>query len=130
VKDRVPEKFTAPISLAGYIFQDTKRIRTLDNTVSRTQNGMQTLALRLVYPMEHIRIFFDHLVFSLVSVSAVLLVVSLIIGGFVPEYSLGDYFWFAAALWAIVSISVAAALTYSSIKNKAPDRVDFTHRRY
>lgn len=80
--------------------------------------------------MENARIFFDHLVFALVSVFVVLLVVNLIFGGFVPEFSLADHFWLAVAVWTALSAAVAAALTFASIRKNAPDSFDFTRRRY
>ena len=80
--------------------------------------------------METVRIFFDHLFFSLVSVFVVLLVLSIAAGGLITGFSLTDHPWAAALVWILASLGLAAALTYSSIKNKPSDRAEFTRRRY
>lgn len=80
--------------------------------------------------MENLRIFFDHLLFAVVSVFVVMLVFSLVLGSLVSDFSLGDHLWLAAIVWIVSSVGLAGGLTYSSVRNKSPDRVEFTRRRY
>jgi hypothetical protein len=80
--------------------------------------------------MGNTKVFLDHLVFSLVSVFVAILVFSLIVGGIAPDFSLGDHIWSVAAIWAVLSISLASLLTYSSIKKRPNEHIDFTRRKY
>jgi len=79
--------------------------------------------------MENTRVFLDHLVFSLVSVFVAILVFSFIVGGIAPDFSLADHFWSVAAIWGVLSVSLAALLTYLSMKRRPSGQINFTRRK-
>jgi len=82
-----------------------------------------------VTTMENAKIFFDHLFFSLVAVFVTILVFSFAVGGIAPDFSLADHIWPVAAIWVTFSVALAGILTYSSIKRKPHEHIDFTRRK-
>ncbi|MFH1117655.1 MAG: hypothetical protein V1792_27365 [Pseudomonadota bacterium] len=80
--------------------------------------------------MGNVKLFLDHLFFSLVSVFVAILLLSLILGGIAPDFSLGDNIWAAAAVWVVLSASLAGVLTYSSMRKRETGHIEFTRRKY
>ncbi|MDQ7784075.1 MAG: hypothetical protein RDU20_14420 [Desulfomonilaceae bacterium] len=80
--------------------------------------------------MANAKLFLDHFFFSLVSVFVAILVFSLIVGGIVPDFSLGDHLWTAAAAWIVLSCILASVLTYLSIRNRPAENINYTQRKY
>ncbi len=83
-----------------------------------------------VTTMGNVKLFLDHLFFSLVCIFVAILVFSLLIGGLAPDFSLGDHVWSVAAVWVVLSVSLASVLTYSSMRKKVTGHIEFTRRKY
>lgn len=91
--------------------------------------------------MEKLRIFLDHLVFSLIAVFLTLLVLSIFGSGIfgaiaywfgepssMEEFSIGNNLLISAAVWLGVSLILAGILTIRSVRNLPKDNIVYTKR--
>jgi len=79
--------------------------------------------------MEKVKIFLDHLFFSAVSAAAVLLVVAILLGIAVEDFSITNHGWLAFGLWSLVSIASASVLTVRTIRSRPSDHIEYTRRK-
>jgi threonine/homoserine/homoserine lactone efflux protein len=84
----------------------------------------------VVHHMGKVKIFLDHLLFSTVSVSVVLLTLSLLLSFVGTDFSVSKHGWYVLGLWLVLSVASATVLTVLSMRSRPPDRIEFTRRRH
>jgi hypothetical protein len=78
--------------------------------------------------MEKIKVFLDHLYFSLVSVAVGLALVYLILSGVGADSSFSDHKLAVGCVWLGASAALAALLTYRTVRNRRQPSIPYTHR--
>jgi hypothetical protein len=80
--------------------------------------------------MSNVRVFFDHLFFSLISVWVVLVIAYFGLAVASDAFSVTDNPWLAAGLWVGPSLLLAGFFTYRTIKNRPSDTIVYTQREF
>jgi len=78
--------------------------------------------------MGNVRVFFDHLFFSLIAIWVLLVIgyFGLVVAA--DDSLISDNLWFTAMAWVVSSLVLAGFFTYRSIKNRPSDAIVYTRR--
>ena len=90
--------------------------------------GSKRTSVQPELAMGNVRLFFDHLFFSLISVWVVLVVAYFGLAAASDAFSITEAPWLAVALWVGPSLLLAGYFTFRSIRNRPSDTIVYTRR--